>query len=55
LGAHHTKPDVVVPVVWVVPVAIRAPQVISVVVPRAATKSPRLCLAHFRLAVTKFF
>ena len=34
---HHPKTDVVVPVVGVIPVAVGAPGVVAIVVPRAAT------------------
>ena len=36
VGDHNTKTEIVVVVVWVVPVANRAPGVVSIVVPRTA-------------------
>jgi hypothetical protein len=43
LGAHHAKTNVVVPVVWIVPVAVGALKGIGVVVPGAA---PQRAVRH---------
>ncbi len=45
---HKTKTEIVVEVIWVVPVAIRAARIVSIVIPRAAAQHPRsLGLSHF--------
>jgi hypothetical protein len=37
-GQHHSKPDIVVPVVGIVPVANRAANVVLIIVERATTQ-----------------
>jgi len=40
VGSRHPKTDVVVTIIWVVPVAVSAAGVVLIVVPRAATQHP---------------
>ncbi len=45
IGTNNPKPDIVVPVLWIVVVPGRATQIIGIVVPGAATQSAALSFA----------